>query len=100
MNESLDLAHVGLEWVAHHEEIMAFAGDRIPVDDVRAFFLAKGRDRMGAAARARVGRRREGGIALPDEIVPFADALGRLQSEKEAASRVNVMIFEVEALQP
>ena len=33
-------------------------------------------------------------------IVPFADAFGRLQPKKEAAGRIDVVIFEVKALQP
>src|SRR5438105_3844503 len=57
-------------------------------------------DGAGAAGGARVrGRLVHGGTAA-DAVVPFADAFARHDAEEETARRIDVVIFEVETLQP
>src|SRR4029450_3671450 len=99
-HELRHLCEVGFEWIAHDETIVGLARNRVPVDYVGQISLPKGSDGLRAAVRPGVGGGGESGVLLPHEVIPFADAFGRLEPEEEAAGWIDVVIFEIEALQP
>ena len=98
--EFFDFVVVSLEWVAHDEEIAAIAGDGVPVDHIRQIALLKCGDGAGAAGCAGVERRRMRRLGAADTVVPFADPFPRRDAEEEAVRGIDVVIFEIETLQP
>src|SRR5262249_31504673 len=98
--ELIDLLDVGLEGVAHDEEIVALTGNRIPINYIGSLFLAERSHSLGATTGPGVGRRCAHRVLLADEVVPFADSFRRLEAEKEPALRGDVVILQVETLQP
>ena len=62
-------------------------GDSVPMD-------------LAPPEGARVGGRLCHRFRTADAVVPFADSFSRFHAEEQSARRIDVMIFEIDALQP
>ena len=91
---------VSLEWVAHDEKIAAVACDRIPVDNIREVAGLKKRDCTRATGCARISRRNLRRARTPHAVVPLRDSFARRDTKEQSAARIDVVIFEIDTLQP
>ena len=96
----IDFVVVGFEWVAHDQEIAAVVRDRVPVDDVGLLSILEVSDGASPTRSARVGRRNASRVCRLNAVVPFADPFARRNAEEQALARIDVVIFEIETLQP
>src|SRR6266699_4747065 len=98
--ELCDSFVVGLEWLAHYKKIAAVAGDRIPINDVGLIALLKRGNRASATGGAGIGRRSVRRIRASHAVVPFTDSLARRDAEEQSPGWVDIVIFEIDTLQP
>src|SRR5437867_4135873 len=98
----VDFIIVGLERVSHDEEIAAVAGDRVPVNyigDPAGAGLEKS-NCPRATRCARVTGRNMRRTRTPDAVVPLRDSFAGRDGKEQSASWIDVVVFEVDALQP
>src|SRR5260370_25460052 len=66
---------IGIEWVAHNEEVAAVARDRIPVDHIREIAVLEEGYCAGATGCASIGRRNMSRAGSVDTCVPFRQSV-------------------------
>src|SRR5882757_4379906 len=96
----VDFVVVGLEGVTHDEKIATVARDRIPVDYIGEITVLEEANGASAAGCARVcgGNMHRAGTA--NIVVPLGDSFPRCDVKEQSAARIDVVIFQVDALQP
>src|SRR5207247_4628893 len=77
-------------------------GDGIPIDDVGQLASAglEKSNCLAATGCARVSRRNVRRAGTSDTVVPLRNSLARGNTEEQAPNRVDIVILEIEALQP
>ncbi|SRR6266487_1412717 len=93
-----DFLVVGLEWVTHDKKITAVAGNRIPIDHIWETAILKESYCATATRCACIGRRAVRRTGPPDIVVPLRNSLTRRDAVEEPMIRIDVVIFEVDAL--
>src|SRR5262249_2633279 len=76
------------------------ARDGIPVDHIRRIAILKKSHRSRTTGRTRISRRNMRRAGTPDVVVPLRDSLARRDGKKQTATWIDVVVFEVDALQP
>src|SRR3984957_17899932 len=96
VQEKIYFVLVRIERIGHRKVILAFQGNRIPVDDIREVSFLK----LGYGLRAAFGPgilRRSSDRFLPTNGgIKLTDGLGRLKGKKQALIRIHVVIFKIE----
>src|SRR5258705_4159552 len=98
--EKIHLIIVRIEWIRHGQIILTFQRNRIPIDDVREISLLELPHCSGSAICSSILRWSPDRILAPNCGIKFTDGLCRLEGEKQALVRIDVVIFKVETLQP
>src|SRR6266481_3000722 len=91
---------IGIEWVAHNEEVAAVAGDRIPVDHIWEVVVLEKANGACTTGCAGVRGRNMGHARTADTVVPFRNSFARCHAEEQSAARINIVVFQIDALQP
>src|SRR6266481_5761649 len=91
---------IGIEWVAHNEEVAAVARDRIPVDHIGKVALLEKANGACTTGCAGVRRSDMGRARTADTVVPFRNSFARCHAEEQSAARIDIVVFQIDALQP
>src|SRR6266436_2479252 len=98
--ESFYLRRITFEGISHHEKITAIARNRIPIDHVRLIAFLKPGNGLGATGRASIRRWMIACLIPAHTVVPFADSFRWVDSKEQSFRRVDIVIFEVQTMQP
>src|SRR4029453_15683182 len=96
----VDFVVVSLEGITHDEKIAAVARDRIPIDYIGEIAVLEKGNGTGAAGCARVCGGTMNRAWTANIVVPLGDSFSRCDAEEQSAARIDVVIFQVDALQP